>query len=136
MKRIIKERHKHVSREYCELMMEVIDPLGSIIWCVSNLNCFHHGRKVFKDNHRYIFQNQTETETFQRFTYFEKGTYFVFAKGTAIVTHNGDQCINAALAPVIADIYTLARLNLNKSQFLKLNKTCIDNGTRYTHFGR
>ena len=117
-------------------MMEVIDPLGSIIWCVSNLNCFHHGRKTFKDIHRYIFQNQTETKAFQRFTYFEKGTYFVFAKGTAIVSHNGDQRINAALAPVIADIYTLARLNLNKSQFLKLNKTCIDNGTRYTHFGR
>ena len=117
-------------------MVEAEYPLCGLVGVACVTDAVKDRTELFKLGHVVLLAHKAQAQALHRVARFEQGFYLVLPHRAAVIAHDGDKRLKAALTPVVADEHALPRANLNKAELLKLHKPRGNDRPADAHFYR
>ena len=117
-------------------MVEAEYPLRGLVGIARIADAVKDRAEPFKLGYIVLLAHKAQAQALHRVARFEQGLDLVLPHRTAVIAHDGDKRLKAALSPVIADEHALPRTYLDKAELLQLHKSRGDDRPADAHFHR
>ena len=133
---MVQQRHEHVARQHCQLVVEAEDVLRRLIVVPRGADALKNRRKRLQPRRVCAFHHKAHTHALHRVPRLQQRAHLIFPQGAPVIAHDGHQRFHRAAAAVIAHINALPRLDLYKAQLFKLHQSGCHHRARHAHLSR